>query len=154
MDTGSRKWGAPYLNRAFFTLLHERMAEHVVLFLARPRDGGKHGRWIAGALNLLGSEALYGRYWGRSEERPFLHFELCYHRAVEIAIARGLARVEAGAQGEHKLARGYEPVETASWHWIADPGFRDAVARFLEAERAGVEEEIALLSGYAPFRRG
>ncbi len=149
MDTGARKWGSPYLNREFFSLLNDRMADQVVLFMAR-----RNGRWIAGALNLLGSEALYGRYWGRLEDQPFLHFELCYHRAMEEAIARGLSRVEAGAQGEHKLARGYEPVETRSWHWIADPGFREAVARFLDAERAATGEEIAMLSDYAPFKKG
>jgi predicted N-acyltransferase len=148
MDTGARKWGSPYLNRAFFALLHERMADRVVLYMAR-----REGRWIAGALNLLGSEALYGRYWGRVEDHPFLHFELCYHRAMEETITRGLARAEAGAQGEHKLARGYEPVETQSWHWIADAGFREAVRRFLGAECAATEDEIELLSDYAPFKK-
>ena len=148
MDTGARKWGSPYLNRTFFALLHERMADRVVLYMAR-----REGRWIAGALNLLGSEALYGRYWGRIEDHPFLHFELCYHRAMEETITRGLARAEAGAQGEHKLARGYEPVETQSWHWIADAGFREAVRRFLAAECAATEDEIELLSDYAPFKK-
>ena len=118
-ETGARKWGHPYLTRSFFSLLGERMAERLLLVLAL-RDG----RPIAGALNLIGAEALYGRYWGALEEMPFLHFELCYHQAIEAAIERGLARVEAGAQGQHKLARGYQPVATFSAHYIADPNFR------------------------------
>ena len=116
-DTGARKWGQPYLTRAFFSLLGERMAERLLLILAL-RDGGP----IAGALNLIGAEALYGRYWGALEEVPFLHFELCYYQAIDAAIARGLKRVEAGAQGAHKLARGYRPVPTFSAHYIRDPG--------------------------------
>ncbi len=149
MDTGARKWGRPYLNRAFFTLLHERMADKVVLVTAYDE-----GRPIACALNLLGSDALYGRYWGQLEERRFLHFELCYHQAIEEAIARGLARVEAGAQGEHKLARGYVPEPVYSYHWIANPGFREAVADYLDAERGEVAEIIAALAEHAPFRKG
>jgi predicted N-acyltransferase len=148
MDTGSRKWGRPYLNREFFALLHERMANKVVLVLAW--DGR---RPVASALNVLGSDALYGRYWGQLEERRFLHFELCYHQAIEEAIARGLARVEAGAQGEHKLARGYVPSAVHSYHWIANPSFRDAVAQYLESERAAVAEDIESLAQYAPFRK-
>jgi hypothetical protein len=147
-DTGARKWGRPYLTRGFFTLLAERMADQVLLILAR-----REGRYIAGALNLVGTDALYGRYWGCSEDRPFLHFELCYYQAIEAAIARGLARVEAGAQGEHKLARGYLPTPTWSAHHIAHPGLRQAVANFLDAERRAVAHEMEILSDYAPFRR-
>ena len=148
-DTGSRKWGRPYLTRAFFSLLSERMADRVLLILAR-RDG----RYIAGALNLIGADALYGRYWGCAEERPFLHFELCYYQAIEAAIARGLARVEAGAQGEHKLARGYLPTPTRSAHFILHPGLRRAVADFLDAERRAVDYEMTVLGEYSPFKRG
>jgi predicted N-acyltransferase len=147
-DTGARKWGRPYLTRSFFSLLGERMAESVLLILAL-RDG----RPIAGALNLIGADALYGRYWGCSEDVPFLHFELCYYQAIDAAIARGLARVEAGAQGEHKLARGYLPVPTFSAHHIPHAGFRRAVADFLRAERAGVEQDIAILDAMGPFKR-
>ena len=147
-DTGARKWGRPYLTRGFFSLLSERMGDKVLLILAR-RDG----RYIAGALNLVGTDALYGRYWGCSEDRPFLHFELCYYQAIDAAIARGLQRVEAGAQGEHKLARGYLPTPTWSAHHIAHPGLRQAVANFLDAERRAVAHEIEILSDYAPFRR-
>ncbi|MFN3959963.1 MAG: GNAT family N-acetyltransferase [Parvularculaceae bacterium] len=146
-DTGSRKWGRPYLTRSFFSLLGERMAEQVLLVFAE-RDG----RPIAGALNLIGGDTLHGRYWGRSEERPFLHFEVCYHQAIDFAIERGLSRVEAGAQGDHKLARGYEPVLTRSSHWIADQGFRAAVARFLDAERRQVDAELAAIAAESPFR--
>ncbi|MEQ8348251.1 MAG: GNAT family N-acetyltransferase [Sneathiellaceae bacterium] len=147
MDTGSRKWGRPYLNRQFFALLHETMADRVMLVMARRR-----GRWIAGALNLIGGTALYGRNWGCLEHHRFLHFECCYYQAIDFAIERGLARVEAGAQGEHKLARGYLPVTTYSAHWIADPGFRQAVAQFLGQERRQVDQEIAWLSQHSPFR--
>ncbi|WP_424753106.1 GNAT family N-acetyltransferase, partial [Klebsiella pneumoniae] len=135
-DTGSRKWGRPYLTRDFFSLLGGEMADKVLLILAE-RDG----RPIAGALNLIGADALYGRYWGAIEEVPFLHFELCYYQAIDAAIARGLARVEAGAQGEHKLARGYAPVTTWSAHYLPDPGFRRAVADYLEREREAVAQE-------------
>ncbi len=148
-DTGSRKWGQPYLTRSFFPLLGETLGDRVLLILAE-RDGVP----IAGALNLIGDDALYGRYWGASEEVPFLHFELCYYQAIEAAIARGLARVEAGAQGEHKLARGYVPVPTWSAHYIPDPNFRRAIADFLERERAGVEAEADYLAELAPFRKG
>ncbi len=147
-DTGARKWGRPYLTRAAFDLMGARMADRILLFLAY-RDGEP----VAGALNFIGRDALYGRYWGATADIPFLHFELCYYRAVEEAIARGLARVEAGAQGEHKLARGYGPVETYSAHYIANPGFRDAVADFLARERSAVAGEIAWLDVQAPFRK-
>ena len=148
-DTGARKWGHPYLTRAFFTLLGERMADKVLLIFAL-RDG----RPIAGALNLIGADTLYGRYWGCSEDVPFLHFEICYYQAIDAALARGLTRVEAGAQGEHKLARGYEPVTTWSAHYIADPGFRAAIADFLRRERQAVAHDIDALTEMGPFRRG
>ena len=148
-DTGSRKWGTPYLTRAFFDAVQGSMRDDVLLVLAE-RDG----RPIAGALNFIGRETLYGRYWGCTENHPFLHFELCYHQAIDWAIAQGLQRVEAGAQGEHKLARGYLPVATHSLHWIADPGLARAVAQYLQAERRAVGDEIEVLTGYGPFRRG
>lgn len=147
-DTGARKWGTPYLTRAFFEHAHETLRDDMLLVLAE-RDG----RAVAGALNFIGRNALYGRYWGCTEHHPCLHFELCYYRAIDFAIERGLATVEAGAQGEHKLARGYMPVTTHSLHWIRDPGFSDAVARYLEAERAAVDEEIEVLTTYGPFRK-
>jgi predicted N-acyltransferase len=148
MDTGGRKWGSPYLNREFFALLHERMADRCLLIFAM--DGT---RPIAGALNMIGSDTLYGRYWGRVEERPFLHFEICYYQAIDFAVENRLGKVEAGAQGEHKLARGYEPVLTHSAHWIAHPGLRAAVAHYLDRERAAVEEGIDELSAWSPFRK-
>ncbi|WP_298675758.1 GNAT family N-acetyltransferase [uncultured Sphingomonas sp.] len=148
-DTGSRKWGRPYLTHSFFPLLGERMGDKVLLILAE-RDG----RPIAGALNLIGGDALYGRYWGCVEAVPFLHFELCYYQAIDAAIARGLSSVEAGAQGEHKLARGYVPVPTWSAHYLPDAGFRRAVADFLTRERAAIEEDRAFLEQLTPFRRG
>jgi len=148
-DTGARKWGHPYLTRAFFSLLGERMAERLLLILAC-----REGRPIAGALNVIGAEALYGRYWGALEEVPFLHFELCYYQAIDAAIALGLPRAEAGAQGRHKLARGYRPVPTFSAHYIRDPGFRRAVADFLEREREAVVAEIGALGEMTPFKRG
>ncbi|MBU6319104.1 MAG: GNAT family N-acetyltransferase [Alphaproteobacteria bacterium] len=148
LDTGSRKWGSPYLNRAFFEKIHERMADQVLLVIAY-----LDGRPIAAALNFIGSDTLYGRYWGRSLNRPFLHFELCYYQALDFAIERGLSRVEAGAQGEHKLARGYEPHLTRSAHWIAYPPLREAVARYLDRERAAVEQGVEYLSELTPFRR-
>ncbi len=148
-DTGSRKWGRPYLMRRFFPLLGETMGDRLVLILAE-RDGQP----IAGALNLIGADTLYGRYWGCVEEVPFLHFELCYYQAIDAAIARGLSTVEAGAQGEHKLARGYEPVPTWSAHYLPDPGFRRAVADFLTRERAAIEEDRAFLATMTPFRKG
>ena len=148
MDTGSRKWGSPYLNRAFFALLGERMAERCVLFIAE-----EDGRSVASALNVIGGEALYGRYWGRIADVPFLHFELCYYQAIELAIELKLPRVEAGAQGEHKLARGYVPAPTYSAHWIAHPGLRQAVKRYLEAETPAVAEEAEILAEHAPFKK-
>ncbi|MEI4484843.1 GNAT family N-acetyltransferase [Frigidibacter sp. MR17.14] len=147
-DTGGRKWGRPYLTRAAFEAFHATMRDDILLVLAE-RDG----RPVAGALNFIGRDTLYGRYWGCTEDHPFLHFELCYYQAIDWALAQGLARVEAGAQGEHKLARGYLPVATHSLHWIAEPSFRTAVARYLEAERSAVDEEIEVLTGYGPFRR-
>jgi predicted N-acyltransferase len=147
-DTGARKWGTPYLTRAFFDIAQERLRDDMVLVLAE-----RNGRWVAGALNFIGAQTLFGRYWGCIEHHPFLHFELCYYQAIDIAIARGLDRVEAGAQGEHKLARGYLPTPTWSLHWIADPGFRDAVGSYLRAERAAVDEEIDVLTDYGPFKR-
>lgn len=147
-DTGSRKWGRPYLTRAFFDLLHQTMRDDCLLILAE-RDG----RAVAGALNLIGKDALYGRYWGCIEDHPFLHFELCYHQAIDWAIAHGLSRVEAGAQGEHKLTRGYLPVPIHSLHWLHDQGFHDAVADFLRRERAAVDRDMALLTRMGPFRR-
>jgi predicted N-acyltransferase len=147
-DTGSRKWGRPYLTRAAFDLFGEAMGNDVLLVLAY-----MNGEPIAGALNFIGGEAIYGRYWGCTVDKPFLHFELCYYQAIEAAIARGLPRVEAGAQGPHKLARGYEPVQTWSAHWISDPGFRQAIADFLRRERAGVAADRAFLIERAPFRR-
>ncbi|HWL47784.1 MAG TPA: GNAT family N-acetyltransferase [Sphingomonadaceae bacterium] len=147
-DTGARKWGHPYLTRRFFSLLGERMGDRVLLILAL-RDGAP----IAGALNLIGDDALYGRYWGATEEVPFLHFEICYYQAIDAAIARGLARVEAGAQGSHKLARGYVPVPTWSAHFLPDPDFRRAVADYLDAERHAVAHDIEMLDELAPFRK-
>jgi uncharacterized protein len=148
MDTGARKWGRPYLNRRFFSLLGERMADRVLLILAR-----REGRWIAGALNLIGGDCLFGRNWGCVENVPFLHFELCYYQAIEWAIDHGLARVEAGAQGQHKIARGYLPTAVYSAHFITDPGLSHAVARFLEEERRHVQGEMDWLAEeYSPFR--
>ena len=147
-DTGARKWGRPYLTRSFFSLLGERLADRVLLVIAR-RDGEP----IAGALNLVGDDALYGRYWGCVDDVPHLHFELCYYQAIDFAIQHGLRRVEAGAQGSHKLARGYRPVPTYSAHYIADPHFRSAVADYLEAERSAVMREIGFLDEISPFRK-
>lgn len=147
-DTGARKWGSPYLTREFFEIAHDTMRDDIILVMCE-----RAGRWVAGALNFLGRDALFGRYWGCVEHHPFLHFEVCYYQAIDIAIARGLARVEAGAQGEHKLARGYLPVPTYSLHYIPDEGFRQAVAHYLEAEREAVDEEIETLTSYGPFRR-
>jgi uncharacterized protein len=148
MDTGSRKWGRPYLNRQFFSQLGASMPEHCLLIFAE-----REGKPIAGALNMVGGDCIYGRYWGCAEHHPCLHFEVCYYQAIDVAIARKLARVEAGAQGEHKLARGYMPETTYSLHWIADPGFRKAVSNFLDEERAHVAEQRELLAEYAPFRK-
>jgi len=147
-DTGARKWGRPYLTRAFFSLLGERMGERLVLLVAE-HDGAP----IAGALNLIGADRIYGRYWGALAEVPFLHFELCYYQAIDIAIERGLKVVEAGAQGEHKLARGYKPAPTWSAHYLPDPGFRAAVTDFIARERRSVEREAEFLESVDPFRR-
>lgn len=148
-DTGSRKWGRPYLTREFFSLLGERMADRLLLVMAF-----RAGQPLAGALNLIGAEALYGRYWGTVIDAPGLHFELCYYQAIEFAISRGLARVEAGAQGEHKLSRGYRPVPTFSAHFLADPRLRGAVADFLDHERRAALRAIAALGDFTPFRKG
>ncbi|MZR31113.1 GNAT family N-acetyltransferase [Sneathiella litorea] len=149
IDTGSRKWGTPYLNRKFFSLLGEQLGEAVVLFMV-----SRDGRYIAGALNLKSSDCLYGRYWGCIEDHRFLHFETCYYRAIDFAIQHGIKRVEAGAQGPHKLARGYLPTETYSAHWLRDPGFHDAVADYLQTETKQVEAEINYLAEHSPFRNG
>ena len=148
-DTGSRKWGEPYLNRRFFSLITESMAERILLVMCK-----REGRYVAGALNLIGEEALFGRYWGCIEDHPFLHFEVCYYQAIDYAIQHGLARVEAGAQGPHKIARGYRPTETHSSHYIRDPSFREAVANYLEHERAEVIDNIEYLAERGPFRKG
>ena len=146
-DTGSRKWGRPYLTRAFFNLVGERMGDRVLLFLAV-----RGGQPIAGALNFLSGNTIYGRYWGATEEVPFLHFELCYYRAIDWAIEHGLSQVQAGAQGEHKIARGYEPVITKSAHFIPNRSFREAVADFLETERAAIANEVDWLRRDLPYR--
>ena len=148
MDTGSRKWGKPYLTRAFYSLIGERMADDILLVMAK-----RAGRYVAGAINFIGSDALYGRHWGCIEDHPYLHFEVCYHQAIDFALERKLARVEAGAQGEHKLARGYMPSLTHSAHYIAHPGLRRAVADYLEAERADVEATGGYLAEHGPFRK-
>lgn len=148
IDTGSRKWGRPYLTRDFFSRLGETMAEEVLLILCR-----REGRYIAGALNLIGSDTLFGRNWGCIEDHRFLHFETCYYQAIDFAISRGLKRVEAGAQGAHKVARGYLPAATYSAHWIAHEGLRDAVADYLERERDWVSQDIEAVSEHSPFRR-
>ena len=147
MNTGSRKWGSPYLTRPCFSLFGETLADQILLVLAK-----RAGHYVAGALNFIGADALYGRYWGGIEEHPYLHFEVCYYQAIEFAIAHKLARVEAGAQGAHKLARGYLPVQTYSAHYIADPALRRAVADYLKRERLAVAREIALLTEESPYR--
>jgi predicted N-acyltransferase len=148
MDTGSRKWGSPYLNRPFFSRIGATMPERILLIMAK-----RAGRYIAGAINFIGDDALFGRNWGAIEHHPMLHFEVCYYQAIEFAIERKLARVEAGAQGEHKIARGYRPVTTYSAHDIADPRLRRAIADYLVRERAYVEESHEVLSDHIPFRR-
>jgi uncharacterized protein len=148
METGSRKWGRPYLTRSFYSSIGETMADKVLLVMAR-----RNGRYIAGAINFIGGDALYGRHWGAIEHHPFLHFELCYYQAIDFAIQHKLARVEAGAQGEHKLARGYMPVTTHSAHYITDPALRRAIADYLKRERAYVEAAGAELSALGPFRK-
>ncbi len=146
-DTGSRKWGHPYLTRPFFSLIGQRMGERVLLVLAK-----RGGEYVAGALNFIGADCLYGRQWGALEDIPFLHFELCYHQAIDFACRHGLSRIEAGAQGAHKIARGYRPVPTRSMHYLPDPGFRAAVADYLAEERPALAEERAALARELPFR--
>jgi predicted N-acyltransferase len=148
MDTGSRKWGRPYLNRAFFSMIGQAMPDRILLVMAK-----RNGRYIAGAINFIGADTLYGRNWGAVEHHPFLHFEVCYYQAIEFAIAHKLARVEAGAQGEHKLARGYLPHPTYSAHYIAHPGLRRAIADFLKRERAYVDAVGEELAAAGPFRK-
>jgi predicted N-acyltransferase len=148
LQTGSRKWGRPYLTREFYSLIGERMADRILLVMAK-----RAGRWIAGAINFIGAGTLYGRHWGAIEHHPMLHFEVCYYQAIDYAIAHKLACVEAGAQGEHKLARGYLPVTTYSAHFIADPALRRAVADYLTHERAYVEAAGAELAALGPFRK-
>ena len=148
METGSRKWGRPYLTRGFFSIVGQKMRDRILLVMAR-----RAGRWIAGAINFIGDGTLYGRNWGATEHHPFLHFELCYYQAIDYAIAHGLKRVEAGAQGEHKLARGYLPHTTYSAHFIADPALRRAVADFLSRERVYVQAAAEELAAAAPFRK-
>jgi predicted N-acyltransferase len=150
MDTGGRKWGQPYLTRDFFARVGAAMADRIALVMAFEGDTP-----VAGALNFIGREALYGRQWGTLVDRPFLHFELCYYQAIDFAIARGLSRVEAGAQGDHKIARGYLPSPVYSAHFIADPALRDPVARYLEQERPAVEAEMhAMTAELSPYRKG
>jgi predicted N-acyltransferase len=149
MDTGSRKWGRPYLTRNFFDRVGASMPDRILLVMAR-----RNGRYIAGAINFIGDDALYGRNWGSIEDRPFLHFEVCYYQAIDFALSRGLKRVEAGAQGEHKLARGYRPVVTYSAHEFADAGLSRAVADYLRRERDAVARTIAHYEDHAPFKRG
>ncbi|MGO4136061.1 GNAT family N-acetyltransferase [Rhizobium brockwellii] len=149
MDTGGRKWGRPYLTRKFYSLIGERMADDILLVMAK-RDG----RYIAGAINFIGGDTLYGRHWGCIEDHPFLHFEVCYHQAIDFALSKGLKRVEAGAQGEHKLARGYLPVTTHSAHYVAHAGLRRAIGDYLAHERADVEQMSELLTEHSPFRKG
>jgi predicted N-acyltransferase len=147
-DTGARKWGQPYLTRKFFDIAQDRLRDDILLVFAM-RDGVP----VAGALNIIGRDTLYGRYWGCAENHPCLHFEICYYQAIDYAIAHGMKRVEAGAQGEHKLARGYLPATTHSLHWFGDAGFRNAVARYLDAERVAVDDEIEILTSYGPFKK-
>lgn len=148
METGSRKWGRPYLTREFFSLIGGKMPQQILLVMAK-----RAGRWIAGAINFIGAGTVFGRNWGAIEHHPFLHFELCYYQAIDYAIRHGLKRVEAGAQGEHKLARGYLPSTTYSAHYIGHPGLRRAVAEFLARERAYVEAAGEALAAAAPFRK-
>jgi len=148
MDTGQRKWGRPYMSRTFFAMIQETMRTDILLIMAFEGETP-----IAAALNFIGSDALYGRNWGCLAHKPFLHFELCYYQAIEAGIRLGLPRVEAGAQGEHKLARGYEPVATHSAHYLAHPGLRDAVSDYLTRERRAVDHEISILAQHTPFKK-
>ena len=147
-DTGARKWGTPYLTRRFFEIAHEALRDDILMVFAL-----REGRAVAGAMNFIGRETLFGRYWGAAEHHDCMHFEACYYQAIDYAIAHGLAAVEAGAQGEHKLARGYLPVETHSLHWMADDGFAGAVGEYLAAERRAVEDDMEILTSYGPFKR-
>lgn len=147
-DTGARKWGMPYLTRSFFEEAHAQLRDDLLLVLAI-----QHGEPVAGALNVIGRDALFGRYWGCTGHHPAMHFELCYYQAIDYAIAHGLSRVEAGAQGEHKLARGYLPVETHSLHWFRDEAFSDAVSSYLDAEKQAVADDIEILTSYGPFKK-
>ncbi len=147
-DTGARKWGTPYLTRAFFDAAQDSLRDEILLIMAK-RDG----QYVAGAMNFIGRDCLYGRYWGCIEDYPCLHFELCYYRAIDFAIKHNLARVEAGAQGAHKLARGYIPAETHSLHWAADKGFHEAIAQYLIAEKKAVTEDIEIMTKFGPFRK-
>jgi len=148
LDTSNRKWGQPYLNRVFFSLLGQQMSDQVVLIMCKRND-----RYMAGALNLLSDDTLYGRYWGSVEDHRYLHFEVCYYQAIEYAIKHGLKKVEAGAQGEHKLARGYRPTSTYSAHWINNPAFRNAIADYLNHERDAIRADQEILSSFVPFKR-
>jgi predicted N-acyltransferase len=148
LDTGSRKWGSPYLTRSFFSQVGESMPQNILLILCK-----RQGRYIAGAINFIGGDCLYGRNWGCIEDHPMLHFEVCYYQAIQFAIEKGLKRVEAGAQGEHKLARGYLPTHTYSAHWIVNQSFRTAISGFLEQERNYINEEIDYMSGHSPFKK-
>lgn len=149
MDTGNRKWGRPYLTRDFYSMIGQSMADDILLVMAK-----REGRYIAGAINFIGSKTLYGRHWGCTEDHPFLHFEVCYHQAIDFALSKGLASVEAGAQGEHKLARGYVPVTTHSAHFITHPGLERAVADYLRREREEVRQTGEYLEDHSPFRKG
>ncbi len=148
LDTSNRKWGQPYLNRIFFSLLGSYMSEKVVLIMCK-----RHNRYIAGALNLISDDTLYGRYWGAVEDHRYLHFEVCYYQAIDYAIRHGLKKVEAGAQGEHKLARGYLPTSTYSAHWINNPSFRNAIADYLIHERDAILQDQEILTSFAPFKK-
>lgn len=148
IDTGARKWGQPYLTREFFDKIGQTMGKRIILFMCSRGD-----RNIAAALNFLGDDTIYGRQWGCIEDHPCLHFEACYYRAIDYAIEHGLKCVEAGAQGPHKLARGYEPVKTTSAHYIANPSFRDAVDQFLDQERRGVSADVEYLASRTPFKK-
>ncbi|MEO0547948.1 MAG: GNAT family N-acetyltransferase, partial [Pseudomonadota bacterium] len=148
MDTGSRKWGQPYLTRRFYSLIGETMADDILLIMAK-----REGRYVAGAINFIGSRTLFGRHWGCVEDHPFLHFEVCYYQAIDFAISKGLARVEAGAQGGHKLARGYMPQVTKSAHHITHPDFRRAVDDYLERERIAVQRENEAIARHGPFKK-
>lgn len=147
-DTGNRKWGQPYLNRLFFSLLGVAMPDKIVLIMCK-----RNNRYIAGALNLLSDDTLYGRYWGAIENHRYLHFEVCYYQAIDYAIRHGLQKVEAGAQGEHKLARGYLPTSTRSSHWISNPSFRNAIADYLAHERDAILQDQEILASFAPFKK-